>query len=392
MSLPLSIPKSIFDTKFDTTRIFVTTRHRFSLRGYKNKSGESLIYLDVSDTGNRIRLNTDIYIPANLWDQKKQRIKNSQNAEQYNLILENIEAKLTIIKTNYMLQDRLLSARTLIEEFQSASPDFDFISFFRHHLALQNYKKQTIKNHQTVLKKLEAFSKEIPFHKLTKEFLQKYRKFYKNNSDITYNTDLKVIKTYINIAYKKDIKLNIRPDDLKVNVNSAKTVYLEPSEMRLMIEYYYSEEINPVHILPLGYFLFACYTGLRVSDIYELKRRDVLAEKFQFSSVKTDKRQFMKINSQARKMVEHRPELFEKWIASQKINEHLKKIAAVCQIDKVISMHVGRHTFATTFMRNGGDVYRLKILLGHAKIEHTQKYVHLVREEVLDDMDIIRFN
>ena len=54
-------------------------------------------------------------------------------------------------------------------------------------------------------------------------------------------------------------------------------------------------------------------------------------------------------------------------------------------------MHVGRHTFATTFMRNKGDIYRLKTLLGHAKIEHTQKYVHLVRDEHLDDLDIVSF-
>lgn len=392
MSLPLSIPRSIFDTKFDTTRIFVTTRHRFSLRGYKNKSGESLIYLDVSDTGNRIRLNTDIYIQANLWDQKKQRIKNSQNAEQYNLILENIEAKLTIIKTNYMLQDRLLSARTLIEEFQSASPDFDFISFFRHHLALQNYKKQTIKNHQTVLKKLEAFSKEIPFHKLTKEFFKKYRKFYKYNSEITYNSDLKCIKVYLRIAQKKGIKLNINLEELKVKVESKKTIYLEPNEMKSLLKYYFNDFINPSHILPLGYFLFSCYTGLRISDIQNLKREDVLSDKFQFSSVKTDKTQFMKINPEARKMVEYREILFDKKLVDQKINFHLKSIADICGISKNLTMHVGRHTFATTFIRNKGDVFRLKMLLGHAKIEHTQKYVHLVREEVLDDMDIIRFN
>lgn len=192
--------RSIFDTRFDTKTIFVTTRHRFSLRTYIDQEGKSLLYLDCTDKSERIRLNTEIYIPRKLWDQKKQRLKTSKNSEQYNLILENIEARLTTIKTAYMLQDRLLSARTLIEEFQCASPDFDFISFYRHHLKLQSYKKQTIKNHNSVLKKLEAFSKEIPFHKIDAEFLKKYRKFYKYNSEITYNSDLKCIKVYLKIA------------------------------------------------------------------------------------------------------------------------------------------------------------------------------------------------
>ncbi|MGV8914403.1 MAG: phage integrase SAM-like domain-containing protein [Kaistella sp.] len=369
----------------------MTTRNRFSLRGYVDKTGASLIYLDVSDQSDRIRLNTEVYIPKICWDQKRQRIKNHAQTDQLNLVLENIEARITTIKTLYMLQERFLCAKTLIQEFQSATPDFDFISFFRHHMNLQDFKKQTLKNHKSVLKKLETFSKEIPFHKLTIEFLQKYRKFYKHNAEITYNSDLKCIKKYLNIATKQGIKLNLRLDELKVNVTSNKTVYLEPLEMRQLVKYYYNEFINPSHILPLGYFLFSCYTGLRISDIQERTRDEILAEKFQFSSVKTENPQFMKLNPEARKMVEYREELFTRKLVDQKINFHLKAIATVCKINKSISMHVGRHTFATTFMRNKGDIYRLKTLLGHAKIEHTQKYVHLVRDEHLDDLDIVTY-
>ena len=100
---------SIFDTRFDTKKIFVTTKHRFSLRTYIDKSGKSLIYLDVSDLDNRIRLNTDIYIDRIFWDQKKQRIRNSKNSEQFNLILENIEARITAIKTNSLVAISFLS-------------------------------------------------------------------------------------------------------------------------------------------------------------------------------------------------------------------------------------------------------------------------------------------
>lgn len=391
MNTPIAAPKSIFDTRFDTKKIFVTTRNRFSLRGYKDKSGKSLIYLDVSDQSNRIRLNTEIYIDARFWDQKKQRIKNSENSSQLNLVLENIEARITLIKTCYMLQERFLNAQTLIEEFQTATPDFDFIAFFRHHMNLQEFKKQTLKNQQTVLNKLEKFSKEIPFHKITTEFLQRYRKFYNTNAEITYHSDLKCIKKYLNIAKKKGIKLNIDLDEIKVNVTSNKTVYLDSWEMKQMIKYYYNEFINPSHILPLGYFLFSCYTGLRISDIKIRTREEILSERFQFSSVKTDNFQFMRLNDDARKMVMHRPELFDQKLVEQKINYHLKDIAKVCKIKKTISMHVGRHTFATTFIRNKGDIYRLQKLLGHANIRHTLKYVHLLNAEVLDDIDLISY-
>lgn len=391
MVTAISTPRSIFDTRFDTKRIFVTTRNRFSLRGYVDKSGDSLIYLDVSDVKDRIRLNTEIYIPRKCWDQKKQRIKNHQNFEALNLVLENIEARITTIKTSYMLQERFLDAKTLIQEFHSATPDFDFIAFFRHHLGLQDFKKQTLKNQNTVLNKLEKFSKEIPFHKLTMEFLQKYRKFYKENKEITFNSDLKCIKKYLTIAQKKGIKLNIDLDEIKVNVTSNKTIYLEPAEMQRMIKYYYNEFINPSHVLPLGYFLFSCYTGLRISDIQSRTRAEILKEKFQFSSMKTDNFQYMRLNDDARKMVEFCPNLFDEKLVEQKINFHLKAIAKICKIKKNISMHVGRHTFATTFIRNKGDIYRLQKLLGHANIRHTVKYVHIVSEEFLDDIDLISY-
>ena len=130
---------------------------------------------------------------------------------------------------------------------------------------------------------------------------------------------------------------------------------------------------------------------MRISDIQKISRNEILADKFHFSSIKTDKKQFMRLNPEARKMVEYRKELFQYRLSDQKINFHLKDIAEKCKVYKNITMHVGRHTFATTFMRNNGDVYRLKTLLGHAKIEHTQKYVHLVNEEVLDDIDLISF-
>lgn len=68
-----------------------------------------------------------------------------------------------------------------------------------------------------------------------------------------------------------------------------------------------------------------------------------------------------------------------------------KEIAVVCKINKSISMHVGRHTFATAFIRNKGDIYRLQKLLGHSTIKHTLKYIHLVNSEVLDDIDLVSY-
>lgn len=389
--------KSIFDTRFDTKKIFVTAKYRFSLRTGANKDGKSLIYLDISDAKKRIRLNTRIYIDPELWDQKKQRLKKSQNpakksqAENANLLLDNIDAKITGIRTSFILREIPLDAKTLLENFQTSTPEFDFVSFFRNKMVLEDVKKQTLKNYRSILKKLSAFQTEIPFHHLTLDFFKRYRKFHSENSEVTYHTDMKCIKKFMRIAKKEGIKIPIDLDDIRVNVSSNKIVYLLPDEVARLIKYYFNEFIDPSHVLPLGYFLFSCYTGLRISDVQQRTRGELLQSSFEFVSVKTDTQQRMRLNPDALKLLDHRPELFVKRLVDQKINFHLKKIATVCKINKNLTTHVARHTFATTFYRKTKDIVRLKILLGHSNIVHTMRYVHLIDGEDLDDIDMVTY-
>lgn len=387
--------KSIFDTRFDTAKLFMTPNYKFSLRSNTTKEGKSLIYLVVSDSTDRIRLNTEIYVYRDAWDLKTQRVKKSAEpskklfAESTNLILDNIDAKLIGIKTECILRELSIDAKTFIEKFQSNTPEFDFISFYRHKMAFEDVKIQTAKNYKAVLNKLIEFQPEIPFHKITLDFFKRYRKFHKKNSEVTYHTDLKNIKKFLRIAQKEGIKLNLDLDDLQVNVHRNSFVYLLPGEVKQLIKYYYNEFINPSHILPLGYFLFSCYTGLRISDVQLRTREELLEDSFQFISKKTENKQRMKLNSDARKLLEHRTELFEKKLVDQKINFHLKKIAEVCKIKKRLTTHVARHTFATAFYRSTKDIYALKRMLGHSNIKHTMTYVHIVEGEDLDDIDLV---
>jgi hypothetical protein len=62
-------------------------------------------------------------------DSAKQRVKPSANSENFNLIIENLEAKIITIKTRYVLMQQFLCADKLVEEIQNVTPDFDFISF-----------------------------------------------------------------------------------------------------------------------------------------------------------------------------------------------------------------------------------------------------------------------
>lgn len=63
------------------------------------------------------------------------------------------------------------------------------------------------------------------------------------------------------------------------------------------------------------------------------------------------------------------------------VNIQLKEIAEVAEINKPITSHVGRHSFATLFLLKGGDVQTLMKILGHSKIDTTMVYVHIVDQE-----------
>lgn len=386
--------KVIYDTRFDTKKYFVTMRSKFSLRSDVNRDGKSLLYLDISDKKKRLRIKTDIFIEKKYWDPIKQRIKPSPNFENFNLIIENLEAKIITIKTRYTLMQQFLSAEKLVEEIQNVTPDFDFISFFRHHLNNQIHKPRTHLNHNSVLNKLMEFSKEIPFHKIDEEFFAKYRKWcteVKKNKAITYNSDVKTIKKYLNIAQEKGIMLNINLKKLTVNVHSQRRIYLFKEEVAKIKKYYFSEFCDPMYKIPIGTFLIACYTGMRVSDLQDITRKELMSSIFNFTHQKSENFQAMRANSEAQEVLEHFPDLFVKKITEQNLNKSMKKVAKICKIQKNITMHVARHTFATTYIRNGGNVMKLQKLLGHSQIKHTLVYVHLVENEMLDDLDLIRY-
>jgi site-specific recombinase XerD len=75
-------------------------------------------------------------------------------------------------------------------------------------------------------------------------------------------------------------------------------------------------------------------------------------------------------------------------ISNQKMNAYLKEIADLCGIDKCLSFHVARHTFATTVtLMNGVPIESVSKMLGHKNIKSTQHYARVVDQKVGEDME-----
>ena len=78
-------------------------------------------------------------------------------------------------------------------------------------------------------------------------------------------------------------------------------------------------------------------------------------------------------------------------ISNQKTNKYLKQIASICGIDKNITFHSARHTFATTItLCNGMPIETVSKMLGHNNIKTTQIYARVIDSKVSSDMQVLR--
>ena len=78
-------------------------------------------------------------------------------------------------------------------------------------------------------------------------------------------------------------------------------------------------------------------------------------------------------------------------LSNQKMNAYLKEIAGVCEIEKELTFHIARHTFATTVtLTNGVPIESVSKMLGHKNLRTTQHYAKVLDKKVSDDMKILK--
>lgn len=387
------INEQVFDTLLDTKKLFVAMKNYFELRNYINKDGQSLVYLRVVSGKEKERINFDILVNPKNWDDKKRRLKPVDNySKDINLVLDNIEAKVTNIKTVYRLSEKILTPKILRRELLEGMPRVNFNAFAKRCIEDDKgiIKAGTLRRYESVLEKLVAYQEEIFFNEIDHDFFQEFRKHYakKGNQATTLNSNISVIKKWLRRAQKAGIRLKIDLDEIITGKTTGNRVALSPEELKKICGYYFAEWINPTHKLTLGYFLFSCFTGLRLSDVMNLTRKE-LHNEIQFVSVKTSKDQIISLNKKAKEIIESYEPLFVNFIHPNTMNEELKNIMKHLGIKKKISFHCARHSFATNFLRMGGKPEKLQKLLGHSKITTTMIYVHILAAEANEEIFLL---
>lgn len=386
------------DTILATNKILVTSSVRFSISKrteVSSKTGYSELYLNISSSNQRERIPIGISVLPQYWVTLRSRVTDSHpHAESLNLQLENIEATITNIKTDFHLMRKTIDAGILRREFLYGIPRVYVAAYFEHRLNEKSgIASGTKRRYQSVIEKLKRFNPNLCFHDIDDMFPSRYGKYCEKmgNKKTTIQTNLRAIKDFLREATRDKIQFPMSLDNFKIKRTNPAREYLVQSEVKRIREYYMSDFITPKTRLVVGYFLAACYTGKRVSELLDIERSQFIESTTTVTSKKTGKRQTIAASGEFTALLASDERLFEEKISPEHLNRTLKTICRTLAINKHVTMHTGRHTFATAFLRSkAGDVTDLQIILGHSMIKETMIYVNIIEEESLSSMKHIK--
>jgi site-specific recombinase XerD len=371
------------------------------------KNNKAPIYCRITYNKKRKQFATGLFTEPNNWDSAKQVFKMIEsNSKEYNTQLSLIKQEinqaflfLQINQNQFDVDDIYLqykgknvkANKTLLEVFQVHNDNM-------LRLVGKEYSKSTYNKFLEAKKHTENFIKhsynkrDFQLTDLTLKFLNDfdfYLKSEKNHKQITINKSIQRVRKIVKLALSegyiiKDPFILYRPKKYKVKV-----VYLDTKELKCLEEYNFSQtRLQQVKDL----FIFCCYTGLAYAEMSTLSNEHIVDE---FDGNKWIKMYRKKTGSYVSvPLLPKALEVLEKYgfelpeISNQKLNSYLKEIADIVGINKKLTHHVARKTFATTvLLLNGVSMEVVSELLGHSKITVTQdSYAKVVKSKVSEEV------
>jgi site-specific recombinase XerD len=241
---------------------------------------------------------------------------------------------------------------------------------------------------------------DIFLHSLEYSFITGFEHYLKTEQSISHNvvmSYIKRVKRIVNIAVDNKF-LGVSPFKEFVCTSKRTTrTELEEEELKALTEKKFTisrlEEVRDC-------YLFSCYTGYAFVDAYKLSSSNIVKGNDGEIWIVTDRTK-SKIEAHV-PLLPQAATIIEKYknhpvcvlnnrllpmISNQKMNAYLKEIATLCGIDKNLTTHTARHTFATTVtLENDVPIETVSKMLGHTKITTTQIYARVKRKKISQDM------
>jgi len=400
------------------------TSKTFSIRFWADtqnaQNDQALIYLRLTVNQKRLSLSLKRKVSIDLWVAKSQQLRgNSNEAKQINQYLEEVRTRLFQIYQDLKYNDELItvqkikslycgdqqSSRTLCELIEYHSKKIEnthAVGSIRNFTVTEGYiKKYLLKDKKTT----DVYLKELDY-KFLCDFERFLHAYYPKGHDreMSHNTVMKHIqrlRKMVTLAYHLEWLDKDPFRRWKMTFEKKERDFLTANELS-NIETYEFPIVRLERVRDL--FLFSCYTGMCYADIRNLKEDKILAGMDGNNWVithrqKTKTKVKIPLLTKAKLLLEKYnghpmaviSETLFPVISNEKVNLYLKEIASAVGINKNLTFHMARHTFATTVtLSNGVPIETVSKLLGHTKISTTQIYARVLEEKLSNDMNALQ--
>ena len=379
----------------------------------KDKNGDSPIDAWIAVNGERTSYSTGKKVKVSEWDEKKQLVKGSSDKakliNEYLYLLRNkvFQKEIELMEKGFMLTPTLLkeavndhvdavNQKTLIQVFN----DFQAM---RKPLIGKKIAKDTYEDNDLTGRYIKEFMekqyhrRDIYLHEVKIGFIQGFHTFLlteKNNRQNSCSKHLKFLKQLMNIAvangYVQFNPLNI----YKVEREPVEIDFLDHNELQKIINFE-----TPIKRFERtrDAFLFGCFTGLAYIDIKTLRKEHFETDEegriwIKKKRVKTGVLSRIPLLPMAKLLLEK----YKDWEGDMvmpiqdatDVNENLKDIATLCGINKRVTFHTSRHTFASTVtLANNISLEVISKMMGHTNTRMTSRYAKLVDKAIGEQMD-----
>ena len=353
-----------------------------------------------------------LYAPVSLWNTKSGRaIGKSKVASSINLSLDKICVQINAAHKELLVLSDDISAEDVKNAFQGVASSQDtLVKYYEMHNAdflLHvgiNKKIRTFKRYCTSLAHLKRFMRkkynisDIPFQSLTHSFVADYDFYLRVELRFSLNTIVSIIKDLrkvVRIAINNGL---VRHDPfIGYKYTTAENVprSLTSKELKKIMKATFT---RPNITFARDMFIFSCFTGVSFSDMRNLTTKNLQKADdgimwVHFSRQKTG-------TSCSIPLMEVPLQLIDKYsntaigdklfpmITCGKTNIHLKKVALQSKIDKHLTFHMARHTYATEVMLSQGvPLETVSKVLGHTNLKTTRIYAYINNDKIAEDIN-----
>ena len=385
------------------------------------KNGEASVCMRITVNGARVETNIRKSIDPALWNQAKECAKGkSRKSCDLNAYIEEARIKLHGIFNELESEGIPIHARLLQEKFfgQDKEPEAvrTIIGTMQEHndqcreLVGKDYALITIRRYESCKRYLaelikQKYGKEdLPLTEVNGELVRAFEFYLKTEKECQQNTVIrymKCLKKITNLALANEWITKDPFIGIKFHEKEVIREFLTMDELLTI----YKKELSLERITVVrDVFIFAAFTGLAFIDVQQLVPEHIVEDQNGNLWIRKPRQKTKNMcniplldipMAILRKYATH-PTRQKKNVllpvpCNQKMNSYLKEIADLCMINKTLTTHTARHSYATSVcLANGVSIENVAKMLGHSNIKMTQHYARVLDSSILRDMNNVK--